>query len=65
LTCHQGRSTVLRKSLHFVPMTARPRLVLTPIGDDPEVGRWLAALEDGRRSHIARLRDTFASRANG
>ncbi|MBA2634948.1 MAG: hypothetical protein H0U86_18445 [Chloroflexi bacterium] len=45
-------------------MTARLRLVLTPIGDDPEVGRWLAALEDGHRSHIAWLRDTFASRAN-
>jgi hypothetical protein len=40
-------------------MAARRRLVLTPIGNDPEVGRWLAALEDAR---ICWLRDTFASR---
>jgi hypothetical protein len=32
-------------------MTARRRLVLAPIGNDPEVGRWLA--------DIAWLRDVF------
>ena len=41
----------------------RERLILEPLGDDPEVGRWLAALEDQHeaehRSHIAWLRDTF------
>jgi hypothetical protein len=34
---------------------ARGRLVLTPIGDDPEVGRWLAALEDGRADTLKEL----------
>jgi DinB superfamily len=33
----------------------RERLVLEPIGDDPEVGRWLAALEDGRRDTLREL----------
>ncbi len=33
----------------------RERLALTPIGDDPEVGRWLAALEDGRRDTLREL----------
>lgn len=42
-------------SVHSVPMTARRRLVLTPIGDDPEVGRWLAALEDGRADTLKEL----------
>ncbi|HET6648564.1 MAG TPA: hypothetical protein VFH79_00215 [Candidatus Limnocylindria bacterium] len=51
----------------------RERLILEPLADDPEVGRWLAALEDARRdtlaelrgvtpehrSHVAWLRDTF------
>ena len=36
-------------------MTARRRLVLTPIGDDPEIGRWLAALEDGRADTLKEL----------
>jgi hypothetical protein len=27
----------------------KERLTLEPMADDPEVGRWLAALEDGRR----------------
>jgi uncharacterized damage-inducible protein DinB len=36
-------------------MTARRRLVLTPIGNDPEVGRWLAALEDGRGDTLNEL----------
>jgi hypothetical protein len=36
-------------------MTARQRLVLAPIGDDPEVGRWLAALEDCRRDTLKEL----------
>lgn len=38
-------------------MTAdqRERLVLDPIADDPEVGRWLAALEDGRRDTLREL----------
>ena len=34
---------------------ARSRLVLTPIGDDPEVGLWLAALEDGRADTLKEL----------
>lgn len=34
---------------------ARSRLVLTPIGDDPEVGRWLAALEDARADTLKEL----------
>jgi DinB superfamily len=36
-------------------MPERRRLVLTPIGDDPEVGRWLAALEDGRADTLKEL----------
>lgn len=37
-------------------MSERERLILEP-GDanDPEVGRWLAALEDGRRDTVAEL----------
>ncbi len=35
--------------------TAREILALTPIGADPEVGRWLAALEDGRRATLKEL----------
>jgi uncharacterized damage-inducible protein DinB len=34
---------------------ARERLTLEPIADDPEVGRWLAALEDGRRETLREL----------
>ena len=33
----------------------RQRLILEPIADDPEVGRWLAALEDGRRDTLREL----------
>ncbi|MGI8999223.1 MAG: DinB family protein [Candidatus Limnocylindria bacterium] len=33
----------------------RETLALTPIGDDPEVGRWLAALEDCRRETLREL----------
>ncbi len=33
----------------------RERLVLEPIADDPEVGRWLAALEDGRRDTLREI----------
>jgi len=33
----------------------REVLALSPIGDDPEVGRWLAALEDGRRDTLREL----------
>jgi len=36
-------------------MAARQRLVLDPDGVDPEVGRWLAALEDGRRDTLREL----------
>ncbi len=38
-------------------MTAGERevLALTSIGDDPEVGVWLAALEDGRRQTLREL----------
>ena len=35
--------------------TARESLVLEPIADDPEVGRWLAAMEDARRDTIKEL----------
>jgi len=34
---------------------ARDVLALTPIADDPELGRWLAALEDGRRDTLKEL----------
>jgi uncharacterized damage-inducible protein DinB len=33
----------------------KERLALEPIADDPEVGRWLAALEDGRRDTFREL----------
>jgi hypothetical protein len=33
----------------------REILALQPIADDPEVGRWLAALEDGRRETLNEL----------
>ncbi len=33
----------------------RETLVLIPVGDDPEVGMWLAALEDGRRDTLSQL----------
>jgi hypothetical protein len=38
-------------------MSDKPRecLVLEPIAADPEVGRWLAALEDGRRETLREL----------
>jgi hypothetical protein len=36
-------------------VTDRERLILEPLGDDPEVGRWLAALEDGRRDTLREL----------
>lgn len=36
-------------------MTARRRLVLAPIGHDPELGRWLAALEDSRQRTLREL----------
>jgi uncharacterized damage-inducible protein DinB len=36
-------------------MTERERLVLEPIADDPEVGRWLAALEDSRGRTLEEL----------
>ena len=35
--------------------TAREVLTLEPMADDPEVGRWLAALEDARRDTIREL----------
>jgi hypothetical protein len=38
-----------------VAESPRERLVLERIGDDPEVGRWLAALEDGRRDTLREL----------
>jgi DinB family protein len=37
--------------------TNRETLVLEPIADDPEVGRWLAAMEDARRDTIRELGD--------
>jgi hypothetical protein len=33
----------------------RERMALDPIADDPEVGRWLAALEDARRRTLGEL----------
>jgi uncharacterized damage-inducible protein DinB len=33
----------------------RRRLILEPGAEDPEVGRWLAALEDGRRDTLSEL----------
>jgi hypothetical protein len=36
-------------------MPDREILVLEPLGDDPEVGRWLSALEDGRRDTLREL----------
>jgi uncharacterized damage-inducible protein DinB len=36
-------------------MSARERLVLDPIGPEPEVGRWLAAMEDARRDTLREL----------
>jgi hypothetical protein len=36
-------------------MADRERLVLEPLGDDLEVGRWLAALEEGRRDTLREL----------
>lgn len=36
--------------------TDRRVLALAPVGDDPEVGRWLAALEDGRRDTLRELK---------
>lgn len=36
-------------------MTERERLVLEPIADDREVGRWLSALEDCRRDTLTEL----------
>lgn len=40
-------------------MTSADRtiFVLEPLADDPEVGRWLAALEDARRDTIRELSD--------
>jgi len=35
--------------------TNREILALTPIADDPEVGRWLAALQDARRDTLREL----------
>jgi hypothetical protein len=35
----------------------RETLVLEPMADDPEVGRWLAAMEDARRDTIRELAD--------
>jgi DinB superfamily len=34
---------------------ARETLALAPIGDDPEVGRWLAAMEDARDRTLGEL----------
>jgi len=39
---------------------SRERLTLEPIADDPEVGRWLAALEDGRRDTLRELETVTA-----
>jgi len=33
----------------------KERLTLEPLADDPEVGRWLAALEDGRRDTLREM----------
>lgn len=36
-------------------MTERELLTLAPIADAPEVGRWLAAMQDGRRDTLREL----------
>jgi len=38
-------------------VTERELLILEPITDAPEVGRWLSALDDGRRDTIRELDD--------
>ena len=38
-------------------MTNRELLILEPAADAPEVGRWLSALDDGRRDTISELDD--------
>jgi len=40
-----------------MPGAAREILTLEPIADEPEVGRWLSALEDGRRDTLRELED--------
>lgn len=50
-----GAWTALRPVAAAYPRAVRESLVLTPIADDPEVGRWLAALEDGRRDTLREL----------
>jgi uncharacterized damage-inducible protein DinB len=42
-------------------MPERERLILEPNGKDPEVGRWLAALEDGRRDTLRELERVTAT----
>jgi uncharacterized damage-inducible protein DinB len=37
------------------PMQEREVLTLAPIADAPEVGRWLSAMEDGRRDTLREL----------
>lgn len=44
-----------RGRTYTAPMPEREVLALEPLGDDPEVGRWLAALEDGRRDTLREL----------
>src|SRR6476469_3548866 len=43
--------------VYLLPVNAkaRERLVLDPVAPDPEVGRWLAALEDARRETLREL----------
>jgi Protein of unknown function (DUF664) len=49
------------------PMTGteRERLVLEPIADEAEVGRWLSALEDGRRDTLRELDGVTDAMADG
>ena len=51
--CSTGSSPIPATRLPGMP--DRERLVLDPIATDPEVGRWLAALEDGRRETLREL----------
>jgi hypothetical protein len=45
-------------------MPERRLLVLTPVGDDPEIGRWLASLEDGPADKLKELAGVTVPIAN-
>jgi uncharacterized damage-inducible protein DinB len=51
----ERRTGVKRPTVFGHTVRVRDRLTLEPIADDPELGRWLAALEDGRRVTLREL----------